>query len=92
MAKLMLELTADDIHATIPYALVCMTRESSVWDTGRRRRKWKEEFTEYEREACTRLFRMAHRWTLTTGVPEKVTMSVGTFDLWQKLGGFCGSL
>lgn len=67
-----LVLTSDEVNFRIPYALVCMTRFGAHWETGRRRRRWLEEFTEQERTAATRLFNQSHRWLLTTGVPETV--------------------
>lgn len=90
--KMMLVLSREEVHREIPYAVICETRESSVWNTSRRRRLWKDMFTETEREAATRLFQMAHRWYLTTGVPDKVTMTLSTMQLWQKLGEFCAAI
>lgn len=87
-----LVLTRDEVNATIPYALVCMTRFSSHWETGYRRRRWLEEFTEQEREASARLFKQSRQWLLTTGVPETVRMTPQTFALWAKLGKFCDSV
>lgn len=92
MAKLMMILTSQEVHASIPYSLICMTRFGAHWETGRRRRRWLKEFTEQEREAATRLFNLSHRWLLTTGVPETVRMTPQTFALWQKLGNFCASI
>ena len=46
-----LVLTSDEVNLRIPYALVCMTRFGAHWETGRRRRRWLEEFTEQERES-----------------------------------------
>lgn len=90
--KLYLNLKEEEVHSSIPYALVCMTRYGSHWDTFHRRRRWKEEFTEDERAACTRLFRHSHVWLLGGGVPDTVKMSLKTFALWQKLGDFCSSI
>lgn len=41
------------------------------------------DFSESEREAAGRLFRMAHNWTVGRGVPDTVQMSRKTFHLWQ---------
>lgn len=43
-----LVLTSDEVNLRIPYALVCMTRFGAHWETGRRRRRWLEEFTEQD--------------------------------------------
>lgn len=90
--KMMLVLSREEVHREIPYAVICETREGSAWNTCRRRRLWNGMFTKAEKEAATRLFRMAHRWYLTTGVPEEVTMTMSTMRLWQKLGEFCSAI
>ena len=92
MAKIMLVMTHEEVNENIAYNLICFTRYGSAWDTGRRRRAWLADFTEEEREAAGRLFRMAHNWTVGRGVPDTVQMSRKTFHLWQKLGDFCASI
>lgn len=92
MAKMMLVLTRDEIQKNICYPLICETMCGAAWDTGRRRRRWAEEFTESERHACSKLKNQAYRWYLRTGVPDEITMSLSTFSLWQKLAAFCASL
>ena len=92
MAKLYVSLTAEEVHANIPYSLICMTRYGSAWDTGRRRRAWLADFSKSEREAAGRMFRTAYGWTVGRGVPSTVRMTVKTFNLWQKLGDFCASI
>ena len=76
MAKQMMKLTVEEVRANIPYDLICMVRYGCTWSSGRRRRAWLADFSESEREAAGRLFRMAHK----------------TFHLWQKLGDFCASI
>lgn len=92
MNRKMLKLTAEEVHANIPYSLICMTRYGSSWDTGRCRRAWLLDFTEGERNSARRLFRISHNWTVGKGVPATVHMSLETFYLWQKLGEFCASV
>lgn len=92
MAKLEIILTADEVRENIPYMLICETKESSVWYTGRRRRRWNLEFSEAERKAASRLFSLAYRWSLRTGVPDEVRMSLSTYTLWGKLAAFCASI
>ena len=92
MARLMIVLERDEIQEQLPYSLICMTREGSVWNTMHRKRRWKFEFTDSEKEAATKIFRQARSWTLVTGVPDEVTMSTKTYQLWQKLGSFCASI
>lgn len=90
--KIYLEMEHDEIQNTIPYALICETRFGSAWGTMRRKRRWISEFTERERNSASKLFQQSHDWYLVKGVPETVKMKPETFDLWQKIGAFCGSL
>lgn len=92
MATIELVLTSYEVHTEIPYAVICMTRYGSDWNTMRRKRRWKEEFTEQERGAAEKLFPKAHNWLLGRGVPETVRMPIDDFALWQKLGDFCASI
>lgn len=75
MAKRMMKLTVEEVRANIPYDLICMVRYGCTWSSGRRRRAWLADFSESEREAAGRLFRMAHNWTVGRGVPDTVQMS-----------------
>lgn len=92
MAEVFIKFTQSEIQNEILYGLICTTRESSIWGTAHRRRRWLLEFTASEREACTRLFSQAHSWYLTKGVSDEVMMTMKTYGLWQKLGNFCASL
>lgn len=92
MAKLLLTMSSEEVHSDIPYALICMTRYGSTWNTMRRKRLWKTEFSDEEKASASRLFSQSRNWTLGKGVPDKVTMSVSTYRLWQKLGAFCASI
>lgn len=92
MARMMIVLSADEVRQTIAYPLICETMCGSVWQTGKRRRRWEAEFTEAERKACSKLKTLAYKWYLTTGVPDEVTMSMSTLELWYKLADFCASL
>ena len=74
MAKRMMKLTVEEVRANIPYDLICMVRYGCTWSSGRRRRAWLNDFSESEREAAGRLFRMAHNWTVGRGVPDTVQM------------------
>lgn len=91
--NIMLHLSRDDIIEKLPYDLICTTRESSVWETGKRKRAWLAQFTPEEREASADIFRRAHSMHLTKGVPENgIVMHQKTYDLWQKIGAFCASI
>ncbi len=92
MASIEMVFTNKETKALIPFGMICMTRYGSVWNTMRRKRRWKEEFTESERERASRLFKQAYTWECTTGVPETVRMKPSTYNLWQKLAAFCCSL
>lgn len=88
----MITFTRDEANRELPYRLICETRDGCRWNTARRRRLWAERFSEQERTACSRLFNMARRWTLSTGVPSTISMSSSTFALWMRLGQFCAEL
>lgn len=90
--KILFVLSREAVNSCIPYRVVCEAKEGSRWNTMHRRRRWKEEFTETERKAAGRLFSLAHRWTLTMGVPDTVKMNSNTLNLWMKLGAFCASI
>lgn len=92
MAKLEIVLARSEIMELIPYALICTVRETAIWETMRRKRRWIAEFTEAERAAATRIFRQAHIWYLIKGVPEEIRMSTQTFNLWMKIADFCLSM
>ena len=90
--KLEIVFTRDEIPQIIPYQMICATRYGSVWNTMRRKRRWVEEFSSYEREKANAMCRQTYNWTCTTGLPETLRMSKGTYDLWQRLAEFCASI
>ena len=92
MATFYMELEAHEVHEKIAFPFICTTRYSSRWETMKRKRKWKEEFTPEERRSAEELFRKAHSWYLGKGVPDTVRMTVRTYYLWQKLEAFCASI
>ena len=90
--KLEIVLDREEIQASIPYSMICMTRYGSVWNTMRRKRRWAQEFSAYEREKANAMCRQTYNWTCVKGLPETLRMSKGTYDLWQRLAEFCASL
>lgn len=87
--KLYISLNRDEIQEKIPYAVVAEIMGSAYWNTGRRKRLMKQYFTESEIEAIYRLHKQAHSWHLVKGVPDEVKMTLHTYELWQRLAGFC---
>ena len=85
-------LDRDEIQAAIPYQMICTTRYSSIWNTARRKRLWKEQFPGYKGEKANTMCRQSYNWMMKTGVPEQIRMSASTYDLWQELAAFCCSL
>ena len=83
MAELILRLTREEVQQKLDFNL--------LWETGRRRRRWAAEFTPDERERAEAIFALCSRWALKTG-PKPVEMSLDTYDLWQRLIRFCGTL
>lgn len=94
MAKVetMITLTRNEVYEKIPYPLVCETRYGKSWNTRKVHEKWLKEFTVEERQICYILFKKSRLWHIVRGVPDTVTMTTKTFQMWIKLGVFCGSL
>lgn len=92
MASIMIVMSREDVYQNIPYMLVCETMCGSRWNTGKRRRAWAQQFTESERALCNKLGRQARIWALSKGVPEKVSMSMHTYEMWSRLASFCAAL
>lgn len=92
MATLEMVFSRDEVECEIPFRVIVETRYGSIWDTGCRKRRWIQKFTEQERDKACRLFRQAHGWYLGRGIPDTVRMSVATYRLWEKLGAFCCSI
>ena len=90
--KLFISFDHDEIQREIPYEIIAETASRSVWDTGKRRRMWSNEFTEREKETCYRIIVQAKNWYLRTGVPEEVKMSIATYNMWFRLANFCALL
>lgn len=90
--RIMYVFSHDDIQKEIPYAIICETHEGAKWNTSRRKRLWKDTFTASEKEACSRLFRLAKSWCFVKGAPNELSLTRDTLMLWKKLGNFCASL
>ena len=89
----LIHMTYEDVHRELPYMMICEAVEGCRWETGKRKRMMKEWFTDAERRKLTEIKKLAHRWALTKGVPDKgVTMAVSTYKLWKKFGDFCASI
>lgn len=90
--RMFIELSREEIGAKIPYAIVCETMQSSRWDTGKRKKLMKEEFTEKEIKAIYVMKEQARIWFLVKGVPDTLKILPKTLDLWQRLGNFCANI
>lgn len=87
--KVYIELSREEIHNQIPYALVCETFETGITKTGKGKRIFNDMFAESEKRPARELTRTAKRWTLGTGVPDFVRIRPTTLSLWHKLGDYC---
>ena len=85
-------LTGDEINLNIPYPVICEMRYGAKLDSRKRKQLWDILFTEDEQERAEKLFRLARRWYLKTGVPEEYAFESAELILWLKLGEFCGNL
>ena len=90
--KAFIELSSNEIQSEIPYVLICEVMGSASWNTGKRRRLWKDCFTESERQACAKLYKQSQKWYFVKGVPDTIKVSINTLRLWYKLGEFCTQL
>ena len=85
-----LHFTYDDIHNELPYKLIAETASRSIWDTGKRKRRMAQVFTESERRQISRIIAQSKTWALVRGVPDKgVDMTAQTYRLWMTLADFC---
>lgn len=92
MPKMKLVFTRDEIERNIPYAMICESRYGSSWDTMRRKRAWKFQFTESEQRTADKLFKLAHTWYLVKGLPDEYEMTFEKYELWGKIARFCAEL
>lgn len=90
--KVYLSFNSDEIRKEIPFPIVAETMSSAIWNTGRRKRLMKERFTPSEIEATYRLHKQAREWYLYKGVPSEISMTIKTYNLWQKLANFCSEI
>ena len=82
-------LNRDEINQQIPYAVVCETMSGARWNTGKRKRLMKQQFTETEIDAIYRMHKQAYSWYLVKGVPEELRITPRILALWHKLAAFC---
>lgn len=82
----------EEVLEQIPFPLICETMCSSIWSSGKVKRRFVATFSEADRKAISRLKQQAYTWHLRTGVPENVLMSHHTYELWQGLAEFCASI
>ena len=85
-------MNSDEIRENIPYPVVAETMSGARWDTGKRRRLMKQQFTETERDAIYRLHKQARSWYLIKGVPDELRITPHILALWHKLADFCCQL
>ena len=83
-----IQMNRDEIQKNLPYRLISETARRSVWGTGKRRRLFNQEFDIGERGACLSIIAQAKAWE-KTGAPERVSLSVTTLALWERLAAFC---
>lgn len=92
MITSMIKMTGEDIRNELQYPLICETMESSIWNTGHRRRTYSETFARSEQKKISEIKKQAHNWYLVKGAPDEITMSYDTYMLWNRLAEFCLSL
>lgn len=85
----MVTLDHDEVRDKLHYDLINDTMGSSKWQSGSVQRKFREQFTDSEREVVSKLYAQAKKWRLSTGAPENVSMTMTCFKLWERLHRFC---
>ena len=81
--------TPEEIKRHLGYDLICCSIGSSLWDTGKVKRPFMQNFTPEERKQVGQIYRKARTWYLVKGLPEKVELFEDEYKLWQKLRDFC---
>lgn len=88
--KMMIELSKDELNA-LQYPVVV-----EMWDkvmgSASKKRKYREQFTETERDKIRVYYNMFYRWYLKSGTPDKATMSPDTYQLLQRACNFFGTI
>ena len=92
MAMIEVVMTSEEVSKNIAYQMICQTRYGSVWNTMKCKLRWNKEFSDNEKEKAEKIFRQAHSWFVGKGIPDTVRMDFPTFELWNKIETFCGSL
>lgn len=85
-------MNSDEIRENIPYPVVAETMSCSRWNTGKRKRMMREQFTDTEIDAIYRMHKQARQWYLIKGVPEELRITPHILALWHKLASFCCEL
>lgn len=79
----------DEIRPQLRYDLIYETVNSSVYNSGSTKRKFRAMFDDYEIETIrTKVIPMAKRFA-TKGVPESLTITTREYNVWKSFGRFC---
>lgn len=83
------KLEREEIIRDFPYQMVTESYSGRLMKSGSVQRKYKHCFNEQERELIRKnIIPKAHKWTLVSGVPDYVDMSMEEYKTWQKLFEF----
>ena len=79
----------EEVNNHLHYRLIVESMGSSRWDTGTNKRKLIQQFTDEEIAGIQGIYRRCFKWYTRIGVPDEVSLSAETYQLWLKLKNYC---
>lgn len=79
----------ENLEKTLNYRFIAEQTHSSLFSTGKVKRKLAEEFTPDEIAMIEKISAKAGKWYLRALPKEEVKMTMDEFYLWKKLSKFC---
>lgn len=79
----------EEVNNHLHYRLIVESMGSSRWDTGTNKRRLAQQFTNEEIAEIQNIYRKCFKWYTHTGVPDEVSLSAETYQLWLKLKNYC---
>lgn len=79
----------EEVNNHLHYRLIVESMGSSRWNTGTNKRKLIQQFTDKEIAEIQDIYCRCFKWYTHTGVPDEVSLSAETYQLWLKLKNYC---
>ena len=87
-----IEMDYEYVRQVIPYQIIAETTSMSIWNTGRRKRLYKQMFTEAEQKKLYEIIKQARRFAFVNIPADGMKASAHTLALWRRLADFCAML